>query len=301
MEARNEQHPTDLPPSPPVSRNTATGASSWPSASGSEMPNGLSRVSPSLFQQAFQVREIIEEESPPERLGPDPDCQICGGHGWVRHDVPLGHPDFGKAFPCRCAEPYLRQRRLDRIFGRAQIPDEFKRRSFATYALRREADQEARAMVERWSQDGEGSIFLWGKVGRGKTGLGICALRHRVEVLGVDALYRYASELFDDIRRGFDRELGGLSSGEIFDAVRETNLVLLDDLGKENLTPWVRETFNRLIDYRWRQHLPTIFTSNEPLDALEARMGEAVASRVRSMCWPNVIELRGASDLREGE
>jgi DNA replication protein DnaC len=283
----------------PDSTSTATGASSWPSNSESETPSEPTPVIRSLFAQAFQVREIIEEEDPPQRLGPRPDCDVCGGHGWVRRNVPTDHPDFGKAFPCACAEPIFRQHRLDRIFGKAQIPDEeFGKVSFSTYALLPDGDQMAREMVEQWASDGEGSVFLWGNVGRGKTGLGICALRHRVEVQGCDALYRYVPELLDDIRRGFDRDLGGLSSGEILDAIRETNLVLLDDVGKENPTPWVRETFHKLIDYRWRHHLPTIFTSNDPLTKLEGRMGEAVASRVKAMCWPNVLEVQGDVDLR---
>lgn len=28
------------------------------------------------------------------------DCYHCGGKWYVRKDVPIGHPDFGKAFPC---------------------------------------------------------------------------------------------------------------------------------------------------------------------------------------------------------
>lgn len=38
----------------------------------------------------------------PEPTPPPPACDVCGGHGWVRHNVPHGHEDFGRAFPCRC-------------------------------------------------------------------------------------------------------------------------------------------------------------------------------------------------------
>ena len=31
-------------------------------------------------------------------------CSDCRGSGWVRKDVPIGHPDFGEAFPCHCRE-----------------------------------------------------------------------------------------------------------------------------------------------------------------------------------------------------
>lgn len=32
-----------------------------------------------------------------------PDCKICKGIGWVRHDVPLRDPEFGKLHPCECS------------------------------------------------------------------------------------------------------------------------------------------------------------------------------------------------------
>jgi hypothetical protein len=41
----------------------------------------------------------------------------------------------------------------------------------------------------------------------------------------------------------------------------------------------------------------SIFASNQLLVALERRLGEAAASRVKAMCWPHVLEVRGA-DLR---
>lgn len=245
------------------------------------------------------LREIVPEEPPPARDpdGPDLDCPHCGGRGFVRHDVSVGHPDFGRAFPCACYAPALQRKRLVRLYGAAQVPPEFADRSFASFAARADADQDARALVEQWAATGEGSLYLYGAVGRGKTGLALAALRLRAELQAVPILYRFAPDLFDDLKRAFDRETGGLTSGEVFDVVRQTHLVLLDDVGKEHLTPWVRETMERLLDFRWRERLPTVFTSNQPPAALEARFGAALYSRVRAMCGPHVLELQGV-DLR---
>jgi len=33
-----------------------------------------------------------------------PDCRVCLGLGFVRLDVPVGHPDFGRLFLCDCCE-----------------------------------------------------------------------------------------------------------------------------------------------------------------------------------------------------
>ena len=30
----------------------------------------------------------------------EPECEICGGLGWISANVPMGHPQFGKLLPC---------------------------------------------------------------------------------------------------------------------------------------------------------------------------------------------------------
>ena len=31
-------------------------------------------------------------------------CPYCKDSGWITKRVPVGHPDFGEAFPCDCQE-----------------------------------------------------------------------------------------------------------------------------------------------------------------------------------------------------
>ena len=42
-------------------------------------------------------------------------CPLCGGAGFVRRDVPFDHPDFGRAFPCRCVLDEREGERLTRL------------------------------------------------------------------------------------------------------------------------------------------------------------------------------------------
>ncbi|MCC7209937.1 MAG: hypothetical protein IT323_21725, partial [Anaerolineae bacterium] len=42
-------------------------------------------------------------------------CPICGGLGLVTRPVPVGDPDFGKAFPCVCQADSLRAREIARL------------------------------------------------------------------------------------------------------------------------------------------------------------------------------------------
>ena len=42
-------------------------------------------------------------------------CPRCGGAGFVRKAVRLGHPDFGKAFACDCIADEREDQRLARL------------------------------------------------------------------------------------------------------------------------------------------------------------------------------------------
>src|ERR1700730_14125337 len=48
--------------------------------------------------------------SAPVEPEPEPGCPICKDYGFVRHDVPLGHADFGKAIACSCRQGEIRDR-----------------------------------------------------------------------------------------------------------------------------------------------------------------------------------------------
>ena len=38
-------------------------------------------------------------------------CPVCKGAGYLVKDVPYGHPDFGKLYPCQCKVEELEQKR----------------------------------------------------------------------------------------------------------------------------------------------------------------------------------------------
>ena len=57
----------------------------------------------------YPAELLPAEESEQDR------CPICGGRGWVRYDVPVGHADFGKAFPCECQQTSTAEQRQDRL------------------------------------------------------------------------------------------------------------------------------------------------------------------------------------------
>ncbi|MBA7681752.1 Primosomal protein DnaI [subsurface metagenome] len=117
---------------------------------------------------------------------------------------------------------------------------------------------------------------------RGKTHLAIAICRRWLES-EKPAKYAYVPLLFEELRRGF-REEGDRSYEARFDRFLNVPLLVLDDLGTENRTPWVQEKLDTIIDYRLSWSLPLVVTTNTPMDELPfritSRLGRLPSSRV---------------------
>ena len=51
----------------------------------------------------------------------DPNCPHCGGIGYLRKDVPVGHPDFGEVFVCVCRRRQVADAVRDRLFALSHL------------------------------------------------------------------------------------------------------------------------------------------------------------------------------------
>src|SRR4030095_7511469 len=95
---------------------------------------------------------------------------------------------------------------------------------------------------------------------------------------------------------------------EILKPLLESPVLVLDDLGAERPTEWVRDTFAYILNSRYNRKLTTIITTNfedrvretrtiadvtrvPTEESLEERIGVRLRSRLHEMC--KVIELEG--------
>src|SRR5262245_52610484 len=64
------------------------------------------RSTPEPMAMASERPGERQSTSPRRKTAPpQPEvCPLCHGAGYVRLDVPVGHPDFGRAAPCECKE-----------------------------------------------------------------------------------------------------------------------------------------------------------------------------------------------------
>lgn len=195
----------------------------------------------------------------------------------MRKAVRLGHPDFGKAFPCRCVQDEREDERLARLqrycnlgplsrltfenlspYGRSPNPAHQEVFSRAAEAARRFADAPS------------GWIVLTGASGCGKTHLAAAITGHCIQ-RGQAALFMVVPDLLDHLRAAYqpDSEVG---YDDLFEMVRGAPVLVLDDLGVQSSTPWAEEKMFQLINHRYVSRMPTVFTTNLDPGAFDPRI-----------------------------
>ena len=121
------------------------------------------------------------------------------------------------------------------------------------------------AFVEQYPAIQKG-LYLYGDFGVGKSFM-VAALAHDLsEKRGVSStLLHYPSFVID--------AKNAISDGNVktlVDEIKLSEVLILDDIGAEQSTPWVRdEILQVILQYRMQENLPTFFTSNFNFEELE--------------------------------
>lgn len=154
-----------------------------------------------------------------------------------------------------------------------------------------------------------GSIYFHGPVGCGKTLLASKMLYYRAwlhdKKVTESGDWPFEEPAFDygrivsvpallaRIRDTFSPE--SERTRDVINEFRFGRFVVLDDIGAESPTDWVRDIMFQIIDWRYGYNAPTVFTSNCTLRQLADRLGERIADRILEMSGDRVIEIKCGS------
>jgi DNA replication protein DnaC len=205
------------------------------------------------------------------------DCPVCRGARFVRRSVPLGHPEFGQAVPCCCVDDEVDTDRHGRLLRYSNLGS-LVRLTFDNLVPRgRSSVQQDQEIFERcvaasraFAEEPHGWIVMAGASGSGKTHIA-AAIANRSVALGRPALFTVVPDLLDHLRSAYrpDTELG---YDALFAQVRDAPVLILDDLGTHNTTPWAEEKLFQLLNHRFNGRLPTVITTGARLHELNERI-----------------------------
>ncbi|MGE5224948.1 MAG: ATP-binding protein, partial [Omnitrophica WOR_2 bacterium] len=91
-------------------------------------------------------------------------------------------------------------------------------------------------------------------------------------------LFVVVPDLLDYLRATFNPN-SNASYDLRFEEVRTSPLLVLDDLGAQSMTPWVKEKLYQLFNHRYNAELPTIITTSDKLEAMDPRLTSRMIDR----------------------
>lgn len=150
------------------------------------------------------------------------------------------------------------------------------------------------------------SLYLWGEeVGTGKTSTATALLNEFVAVNYIGSLKRglqppqipayfldvnELQELYNRFtRNGVPQDISEQASRDYYykiDKAKTSPLVVFDDIGVRSSTEAFRGDLHGVINYRVSNQLPSIYTSNIPIEDLETIYDKRLADRVRDLTIP---------------
>jgi DNA replication protein DnaC len=204
--------------------------------------------------------------------------------GFVTRNVPVDHPDFGKAFPCVCQYDTITTRRNANLRALSNL-DVVADKTFDTFILtlpNLSEEQATRLRVaydqaRQYAENPQGWLLFQGNYGSGKTHLAVAIANHRLE-RGENVLFMTVPDLLDHLRSTYG-PTSEMEYDDLFERVRNSPLLVLDDLGAESATPWAQEKMFQLINHRYLHRLNTVITTNVELDKLDPRIRSRLVDR----------------------
>ncbi len=198
--------------------------------------------------------------------------------------------------PCECTI-HERERQTAESLQDLSALSAFRNRTFENFDPKVLGIAEAYEFARHYATDPYGWLVLRGGVGSGKTHLAAAIANEAVQ-LGNAVLFAIVPDLLDHLRATFS-PTSAIQYDKMFEGVRSTFLLVLDDLGTESATPWAQEKLFQLINHRYNNQLPTVITTNRRLESLDERIVSRIGDRV--LCTVVEIAARDYRSLQKGQ
>lgn len=130
----------------------------------------------------------------------------------------------------------------------------------------------------RFKDNGMGLYIHSGTKGSGKTMLSCCLVNEINNRYAGVSKFVNILDFLEMTKKGFN------GNDDDIKALYQANLLVLDDIGVQMSKEWIDTVLYRLINERYINRLPTIYTSNVPVDRL--KMDDRITDRIESTTYP---------------
>ncbi|GHO43788.1 ATP-binding protein [Ktedonospora formicarum] len=219
-------------------------------------------------------------------------CPRCKGAGYLRANVNFGHPNFGKPIPCSCKVAEMKDKRRTQLRELSNL-DAYQDRKFQNFKSHIQGVREAFESALGFAEDPQGWLLLVGPNGCGKTHLALAIAHYRLEA-GDVVLFSVVIDLLRHLRATFAPNATEVYD-QLFSKMCEAGVLILDDLGAEQSSPWAKEKLFELLNYRYNMSMPTVITANpRGLQDLDER----IRSRLSDISLVRRVHMNQARDYR---
>jgi DNA replication protein DnaC len=195
--------------------------------------------------------------------------------------------------------------RAERMVGDNALKKRFAQRTFATFIIapeNKEAFETAKQYAEHfreYAENGTG-LYMEGTNGTGKTHLAAAITNHLMEH-GIPVICKTSIALLDDIKRAYGDQ-AQYTDSQMLDLYKNIDLLIIDDLGKEQCTEWSQHVIYSILNDRYEDMKPSCITTNFNEETLAERLRlpdgdnshiQAIISRLHetnidvTMVWPD--------------
>lgn len=238
--------------------------------------------------------EHCKNEFPGHRLRPDKD-QLCKDTIVFRLE------------PCDLQQSYRKQQKIKQMIKSHHMPTSIVESSFEQLDVdtqRQAAITECmKFCLEFKENETVRGLYLYGNMGVGKSRIA-GAIAHELAQRGVAVALVYVPDFLEEVKDAISSN----TVSQKLDAIREVDVLILDDIGAEPLTTWTRDEVLGPILQRRMERKTTLYTSNltmaelerhitnvKDLDKMEPAQHKKKAARImeRIEPWVKLVHVNG--------
>lgn len=241
------------------------------------LPNVTARV-----QSRAGIDTAMNFQSMPTSLC-NPDCETCGGSGYVRLDVSISDSRFGKLYPCPSAPLFSSVWNVTGLSVAERSYDWSMIRSRKEIEAN-ESLKQAVKVVKEVMERKRGLVLLYGGNGLAKSLILKIAVAETIrQQRGAIGKYILMPDLVEDLRASYDEERAGASLREATERYKAFPVLAIDELGVERDTSFTEEKRFIIIDHRYnaaienKEPLITLLATNLSIEEFPPRIADRLS------------------------